>query len=169
MNKTIPALYAALMLSSSAAHAVDLTSHVLGVGAVTEFSGLSSTLVPAQLSVRAPSLHPRLMAGVLLGFAAGPGVTVVPGLRVDWVLIPEAHMNLSVGGAASVIVGSEGFGGVKYRVGPSVELFHGDWPNLGLLLDVGFAGAVGTGGLDFTSAVQTSVSAFGAAGLHYYF
>ncbi len=170
MNKTLLALPAALLVSASSARAVDLSKHVLGVGAVTEFSGLGSTgLVPAQLSVRAPGIHPRLMAGVLLGVAAGPGATFVPGLRVDWVLIPEAHMNLSVGGAASVVVGTEGFGGLKYRAGPSLELFHSDWPNVGFLFDIGLSGAVGTGQYDLTPAVQTGVSAFGSAGIHYYF
>jgi hypothetical protein len=126
---------------------------------------------PGLLSVRA-SLSPRLLGGVMLGFAAAPGATFVPGLRMDWVLVPEEHLNLSLGGALSMDLHSTGgLGGVSYRIGPSLELFTRDWPNVGFLLDFGLAGLLVAGGGDRGAAagIATAVSPFGGGGIHYYF
>jgi len=158
----------ALILVSAPARAVDLSKRTLGVGAVGELAHGDLT---GLLSVRA-SLSPRVLAGVMLGFAAAPGVVFQPGLRFDWVVVPEEHMNVSVGGALAMDLRSTGgLEGVTYRLGPSVELFTSDWPNLGFLIDFGFSGLLVSGvrGAGERSGISTGFSPFGGAGLHYYF
>jgi hypothetical protein len=161
-------LLVALLLAAVPARAVDLTKRTLGVGAAGE---LSQGDVTGLLSVRA-ALSPRVLAGAMLGFSAAPGVAFQPGLRFDWVVVPEERMNVSLGAALAMDLRSTGgLQGVTYRLGPSFELFTSDWPNLGFLLDFGFSGLLSGGvrGLGQRAGISTVLSPFGGAGLHYYF
>ncbi len=164
-RRLLPALL--LLTLALPAAAVDLTKHTVGVGASADLAQVGT---PAQLSVRFP-LKPRLIADLLVGFQAAPGVTFAPGLQVDWVLLAEEHMNLLASVAVGVDVrSSTGLEAFVYRVGPAVELFASDWPNLGFLLGFGFSGALVPGtNTAAQPGVTTSLSPLGLAGLHYYF
>lgn len=149
------------------ARAVDLSKHTLGVGATTEFAFGSHA--GSQLSARA-ALSPRAIGGLMLGFSASPSVAFAPGVRFDWVLVGEEHMNLTAGGAMSIDLRTSGLRAFRYRLGAGFELFTSDWPNLGFLLDFGFRGALGPDGNDSAEpGITTGVTPFGAAGVHYYF
>lgn len=169
--KRLASTAAALLvfLLAAPARAVDLSKHTLGLGAVAEFGAVGLS-VPEQLSVRV-ALNPRVMAGVLLGVRSDPHAAFCPGLKFDWVLVPEEHMNFFVGLAFALDLRTTGgLRAFDYRVGPGVELFASEWPNLGFLVDFGLAGALVSGSNTAEMpAVTTSLSGFGGAGVHYYF
>ncbi len=168
MTRRLPLALLVFTLSLPA-FAVDLSTHTVGVGATAQFAGQLAES-PAQLSVRFP-LKPRLTAGLLLGLEFSPGSTIVPGLEIDWVLLPETHMNLLASFAVALNLGSpEGLRYFQYQVGPAVELFTSDWPNLGFLLGFGFTGAVSSRSFTATEpGFTTALLPFGSAGIHYYF
>ena len=169
---------AALVLSPQAG-AVDLSSRILGLGAVAPLTGRASQ--PPALSIRfAPTA--RFITALQLGVGVAPvfdtannnaisGVEAIftPGLQLDWVLIPEEHMNLQLGlGVTMDLRSSSGVKAVDYRVGPGVELFFSDFPHLGVMAQFGLAGSVGSNDPG-ESLLRTGFSPFGATGIHYYF
>ena len=160
------ALAAAALAVAPRAEAVDLSTRIIGLGGVAPL--VDRELSPPALSVRFAST-PRLLTSLQLGMGFAPDAVFNPGARVDWVLIPEKNMNVQLG--ATVVMdlrAGSGLNAVDYRVGPGLELFFSDFPNLGLLIDFGLAGSIAA--KDETSqAVRTAFSPFGATGFHYYF
>lgn len=170
---------ASLLAAPLGAQAVDLSSRIFGLGAMAPIT--DRALQPPALSIRfAPSA--RFVTALQLGVGVAPvfdtannnalsGVEAIftPGLQLDWVLIPEEHMNLQLGlGVTMDLRSSSGVKAVDYRLGPGVELFFSDFPHLGVTAQFGLAGSVGSNDAS-ESLLRTGFSPFGATGIHYYF
>ena len=156
---------AALLAVPAGASAIDLSHHAAGAGVVAAPGAAG----PALLSVRS-WVQPRLALEGLLGLSASPGFLLTPGVGAAWVLVGEQRMNVSLAGAAALTAGSPGgLRALGWRVGPELELFAAEWPNLGLLLQLGLEGVVGTGEVPVGPGLSTGARPSGAAGFHYYF
>jgi hypothetical protein len=157
---------AAALGAASAAHAIDLSKHAAGVGVVSLPADKGA---PTQLSART-WIQPRLGLQGLLGLSSGPHFSVLPGVGASWVLIGEKQMNVSLAAAGGLHF-SDGLRSFAYRVGPELELFTSDWPNLGLLVQFGLSGTIASKeAADPTlPGITTGAAPFGAAGFHYYF
>ena len=167
MKRSLPFLAAACALAlAPRAQAVDLSTRIFGVGGVTPIA--HRELAPPAISMRFAS-SPRLLTSLQLGLSFAPDAVFNPGVRVDWVLIPETHMNVQLGATVSMdLRASDGVHAVDYRVGPGVELFFSEFPNLGLLIDFGLAGSIAAKD-EVSPVARTDFSTFGATGFHYYF
>lgn len=164
-------LFVALMSWTLSAQAVDNSKRVVGLGVNTQFAGGSAGVArPAQLSAKF-ALQPRLEVSALFGLRAASTLVVTPGAKFAWVLVPEKHMNLYATGSMSVDVrGRGGLTALVWQLGPGVEVFLSEWPNLGFSLEFGIGGEVLAGaGAGPQGPFGTTTSGFGGAGIHYYF
>jgi hypothetical protein len=150
--------------------AVDNSTHVIGLGADTTFT-TSEGILP-QLSAKF-ALRPRLELSLQFGVSVTKAEAIfTPGLKIAYVLIPEKNMNLYIAGAIAVdLRTTNGLNAFLYSVGPGVELFLTELPNLGLALEFGLHGSVASNLAEAgpTEAQTNLVTAFGGAGVHYYF
>lgn len=164
-------LFVTLMSWTLSAQAVDNSKHVVGVGVSTQYAGGSAGVSrPAQLSAKF-ALQPRLEVSALFGLRAASTLVVTPGAKFAWVLVPEKHMNVYAAGSLSVDVRSRGgLSALVWQLGPGVEVFFQEWPNLGFSLEFGIGGEVLAGtGAGPLGPFGTTTSGFGGAGIHYYF
>lgn len=154
------------------ARAVDNSKHVVGAGVVTNFSGgLSAVGRPVQLSAKF-AFQPRAEVSALLGMRLASTTVISPGVKLAWVLIPEKHMNLYAAVSTSLDIRTDGgLSAFLWQVGPGVEVFWPDWPNLGFSLEFGVGGEVLAGRRVVGESVpfSTTGTGFGGAGVHYYF
>lgn len=153
------------------ARAVDNSIHTVGVGVNTQFAvdpALNGR--PAQLAAKF-ALQPRAELSALLGIKAATTGVFTPGVKFAWVLIPEKHMNLYAAVSASLDLRTRGgLTAFLWQVGPGVEVFLSEWPNLGLSVEFGFGGDVRSGTTQSaTGPFATTATGFGGVGLHYYF
>jgi hypothetical protein len=157
---------AAVFGSATAAQAIDLSKHAAGVGVVSLPADRGA---PTQVSART-WIQPRLALQGLLGLSSGPHFSVLPGVGASWVLIGEQQMNVSVTAAGGLHF-SDGLRSFAYRVGPELELFTSEWPNLGLLVQFGLSGTIASKDAADPAlpGLTTGSAPFAAAGFHYYF
>lgn len=164
----LPLLMLLLGLSAPAL-AVDNSTHVIGLGAYTAFS---QGAVQPQISAKF-SLNPKLELALLFGMQLASESTFTPGARLAYVLIPEKNMNLFLeGGLAFDLRTKGGLNALLFRLGPGVEIFLSELPNLGLLVEFGLEGGarISNPNGDVTTRVATGMGgAFGGVGVHYYF
>lgn len=164
-------VFVACLIIGTAAWAVDNTVHAVGVGVGTQFVGAETlSRRPIQLAAKF-ALQPRAELSALLGVKAASTGVFTPGVKFAWVLIPEKHMNLYVAASASLDLRTRGgLTAFLWHMGPGVELFLSEWPNLGLSLEFGVGGDVRPGTVQSsTGPFATTATGFGGAGLHYYF
>ena len=162
-----PAFAAAATLGAvSTAHAIDLSKHAAGVGVVSLPADKGA---PTQLSART-WIQPRLALEGLLGMSSGPRFSVLPGVGATWVLVGEERMNVSLGAVGGLHF-ADGLRSFAYRMGPELELFTSEWPNLGLLVQFGLSGTLAAKDAkeDDKPGFTTGASPFAGAGFHYYF
>jgi len=139
------------------------------VGAYTAFT---STGVNPEISVKF-SLRPRIELSLMFGMQIAAESTFTPGARFAYVLIPEKNLNLFVAGAVGVdLRTTNGLNAVLARIGPGVEFFFTELPNLGFMAEFGFQGTVATKDAENnlgSSFGTTAGAAFGGGAIHYYF
>jgi hypothetical protein len=165
--RTLPVL---VLLTALPARAVDNSTHVLGLGADATFS---SQGVEPLLSAKF-ALRPRVELSLLFGMQIAANSGFDPGAKFDYVLLPEKNMNLYVQASVLFDVRTQnGLNAFLYRVGPGVELFFSEFPNLGIALEFGLSGSVATqkpvAGVADTNLSTDYATGFGSAGVHYYF
>lgn len=162
------AVLAALLLLPGAATAQEPREGTIGLGAVTQFGGGFIGARPTQLSAKF-RVQPRLEISGLLGLSFGSNQQIfVPGTKFQWVLLQERNLNLYGAIAAGVDLRTgSGLESFFYQVGPGIEFFFSDWPNVGFSLEIGFGGNIVSNGT--TVGAATNQTGFGQAGIHYYF
>jgi hypothetical protein len=162
MTRLIPILV--VLLLSLPARAVDNSTHKVALGAIADFAG---QVGPPTLSLKLP-LTPKWELSFMLGFNIASSSEFVPGVKGWYILIPQKNLNFYLSASTAIdVFTSTGFNAFLVRLGPGVELFATDWPNVGFMAEFGVALSILNGpGDNFGSAATTG---FGLAGLHYYF
>lgn len=155
-----------LLLVSPLASAVDLTNRTVGLGVMQTLSGLGATA--PQFSAKF-ALQPKVDLSALFGMKLGGVSAFSPGARIAFNLVTEKQMNLYAAGAFALDLRTTGgLVAFLYQVGPGIEFFFSEWPNVGFSLDVGFGGQLVSGGTS-NLGLLTNATPFGGAGIHYYF
>jgi len=167
----LAACLACTLLLPASSRAIDNSKHIFGLGAVTQFSS-ADPAVPVQLSAKL-ALQPRAEVSFLFGMAANTPTAFLPGLKFDFVLVPEQHMNFyAVLGLSLDLHATGGLQAVLYQAGAGMEFFFTEFPNVGFAFEFGFGGGVkaaGAVGVTTQGFATTATGVLGGAGVHYYF